>query len=274
MTPDEEPSPSPAPLPGASYASFFTEQERCLLPDMPLEDFEDEIVLTRLMIRRTLQAVQGEQDTKTIVRALDAVSRASTRLSRLIRHRRKFITEIKEDPDSELERILKNIHQKQSEKINFFKNLLIESNIRLTDDQWRLVEPLLPPLPPSGRPPHDRRRVLEAIFYKLVTDFPWVDLPPTSYPPAHTVYHHYGRWRRLGVLHRILAALQEDLRTRGGLDLQQALQDGQIRIGGEGDLAPVIIPDDLAKTWQGATAIILIRARQHMKSENRPPPRT
>ena len=48
----------------------------------------------------------------------------------------------------------------------------------LTDDQWAIVAPLLPPPRPRGRRPTvDRRCVLDAIFYQAKNGCVWQDLP-------------------------------------------------------------------------------------------------
>src|SRR5574341_765243 len=95
----------------------------------------------------------------------------------------------------------------------------------LTDEQWQLVEPLLLPLPPRGRgrPPRDGRAVLNGILWKLCTGEPWYNLPP-AYPSHQTCYRYYRQWQRAGLLREILARLEEDLRVRGGLDLQRAVR--------------------------------------------------
>jgi putative transposase len=58
----------------------------------------------------------------------------------------------------------------------------------LTDAQWELLRPLLPPPPGGGRPrTTDMREVLNAILYVLRSGCAW-DLLPHDFPPAGTVY--------------------------------------------------------------------------------------
>ena len=48
----------------------------------------------------------------------------------------------------------------------------------LTDEQWRVLEPLLPPVKEGrGRPRTDNRKCLNGILYVLKTGIPWADLP-------------------------------------------------------------------------------------------------
>ena len=57
----------------------------------------------------------------------------------------------------------------------------------LTDDQWAVIQPLIP-IPASagsrGRPPIDERAVLDGIFWKLRIASPWYDMPD-RYPSKY-----------------------------------------------------------------------------------------
>ena len=59
----------------------------------------------------------------------------------------------------------------------------------LSDAQYRLIEPLLPPAKPGGRPrTTDMRRLLDGLFYVVRTGCQWRHLPPPAFPPWPTVY--------------------------------------------------------------------------------------
>ncbi len=63
----------------------------------------------------------------------------------------------------------------------------------LTDSQWVLIEPLLPPPAKTGRPEaHPRRAIAAAILYMARAGGSWRQLP-TDYPPWQTVYWHFSR---------------------------------------------------------------------------------
>jgi transposase len=47
----------------------------------------------------------------------------------------------------------------------------------LSDEQWVVIEPLLPKLKSRGRPWQDDREVVEGILWVLRTGAPWGDLP-------------------------------------------------------------------------------------------------
>ena len=78
----------------------------------------------------------------------------------------------------------------------------------LTDEEWALIEPMLPK---DGRGPKrkDDRTVLNGIFYILRTGAPWCDLPE-RYGPYTTVYNRYNRWGERGVWKAIFDALAEE----------------------------------------------------------------
>ena len=68
----------------------------------------------------------------------------------------------------------------------------------LTDAQWAILEPLLPPAPGGGRPRTTlMREVLNAILYLLRTGSAWKHLPH-DFPPSGTVYDYFKQWRREG----------------------------------------------------------------------------
>ncbi len=83
----------------------------------------------------------------------------------------------------------------------------------LTDAQWALIEPHLPPEPGGGRPRKtDSRDVLDAILYILRTGCQWRYLP-VDFPPKSTVWRYFDRWRRDGTLGRIHDTLRRKVRT-------------------------------------------------------------
>ena len=63
----------------------------------------------------------------------------------------------------------------------------------LTDAQWAYLHPLLPKPSKRGRPPTDRRRIVNAVFYVLKGGSPW-RLLPVDFPPWQTAYHLFRQW--------------------------------------------------------------------------------
>jgi transposase len=76
----------------------------------------------------------------------------------------------------------------------------------LTDEEWALLEPLMPQSRKSARV--DDRRIMNAIFYVLRTGMPWRDLPE-RYGPYTSAYNRFNRWSRRGIWKRIFDTLAE-----------------------------------------------------------------
>src|ERR1017187_7574867 len=74
----------------------------------------------------------------------------------------------------------------------------------LSDEDWALLEPLLPKSRKSARV--DDRKIMNAIFYVLRTGMPWRDLP-ARYGPYTTAYNRFNRWSRRGIWKRIFDQL-------------------------------------------------------------------
>ena len=90
----------------------------------------------------------------------------------------------------------------------------------LTDGEWALLEPHLPPASPRGRPRvHSYRVILDAIFYLVRGGCAW-RLLPRDLPPWRTVYHYFRQWRDDGTWERLNTVLREQLRLRQGREAQ------------------------------------------------------
>ncbi|MEV3927285.1 IS5 family transposase [Actinomadura coerulea] len=88
----------------------------------------------------------------------------------------------------------------------------------LTDDEWTLVEPLLPPADGGGRPEkHPRRDIVDAILYVVRTGCAWRQLP-ADFPPWQTVYWYFARWEKQRVTLRMLDVPRRQVRTGEGRD--------------------------------------------------------
>ena len=86
----------------------------------------------------------------------------------------------------------------------------------LTDAEWQLLAPLIPPSKPGGRPPiHDRRELVNAMAYWVRAGCAW-RLLPHDLPPWQTVYHYFRSWRGQGLWEQVHAALRVQERVRQG----------------------------------------------------------
>jgi transposase len=98
----------------------------------------------------------------------------------------------------------------------------------LTNEQWEQLRPVLPPQkPPTGRPNHSHRWIVNGILWILRTGAPWRDLPE-RYGPWQTVANRFYRWRKSGVWDRVLAAVQQRADAAGRLDWATHYVDGTI----------------------------------------------
>jgi transposase len=64
---------------------------------------------------------------------------------------------------------------------------------RLTDEQWLLISDLFPDPKRTGRPPRDRRTVMDGILWILHTGSPWRDLPE-EFGPWRTAWDLFDKW--------------------------------------------------------------------------------
>ena len=86
----------------------------------------------------------------------------------------------------------------------------------LSDREWTILAPLIPPAKPGGRPRKwDLRCILNGIFYVLRTGCAWRYVPH-EYPPWSTVYHYFRVWRIAGLWECIVTTLREQWRIRLG----------------------------------------------------------
>src|SRR6187455_2416522 len=101
--------------------------------------------------------------------------------------------------------------------------------MELTNEQWALVEAILPPdqvrTDGRGRPWSDRRIIFHGILWILRTGAPWKDLP-SRYGPYQTAHRRFQNWARDGTIEKVLLVLAEHLRAAGGLDLKECFVDG------------------------------------------------
>src|SRR3982750_1517957 len=88
-----------------------------------------------------------------------------------------------------------------------------------TDEQWALIEPLLPRASRRKRPGRPRktdvREVVNAVFYHTREGCTWRALPH-DFPPWKTVYNYFQGWDWEGTWQRIPAALRPRARARAG----------------------------------------------------------
>ena len=86
----------------------------------------------------------------------------------------------------------------------------------LTDQEWEILAPFMPPAAKTGRPRSwEMREIMNAIFYVLRAGCAW-SLLPKDFPPRSTVYGWFLRFRREGLFETINHHLVMVDRERAG----------------------------------------------------------
>jgi Putative transposase of IS4/5 family (DUF4096) len=79
----------------------------------------------------------------------------------------------------------------------------------LTDEEWEMVDPLLPNKPPAGRPYNDHRTVLGGIMWVARTGSSWREMPE-EFGKWESAYRRHELWVKQGLWPRLLRALGEE----------------------------------------------------------------
>ena len=88
----------------------------------------------------------------------------------------------------------------------------------LTDKEWEILRPHLPPPKRLGRRRRvDLREVVNAILYQTKNNCTWADLP-RDLPPKSTVQDYYYAWIADGSWQRWLDLLRQQVRVEAGHD--------------------------------------------------------
>ena len=110
-----------------------------------------------------------------------------------------------------------DVHRRTAER----KGLRYPSD--LSEAEWRLVEPLIPPAKRGGRKRSvNIREVLNGIFYVLSTGCQWKALPK-DLPPKSTVYDYLDLWSWDGTLARIHHELYVSCREQAGREAREGI---------------------------------------------------
>jgi len=138
--------------------------------------------------------------------------------------------------------------------------VVIKEDMQLTDEQWSVVEPLIPKpkvrKDRKGRPRVEARSVLDGMLWVLWTGAPWKALP-SEYPPYQTVHRRMQEWVEARVFWKVLKALAADLRDRGKIDLTEAFIDGTHAGAKRGALSSELLAvDPQQRSWQLLTLAV------------------
>jgi len=94
----------------------------------------------------------------------------------------------------------------------------------LTDEQWALIESLMPKPRPGGRW-NDHRTTINGMMWVLKSGSPWRDMPE-RYGSWKSVHHRFNRWSGDGTIDKILDRLRLRLDKDGFIDWDVWCVDG------------------------------------------------
>ena len=132
----------------------------------------------------------------------------------------------------------------------------------LQDEQWALIEPLLPKRrrrrDGRGRPRCDDRAVLNGILWILRSGARWKDLP-ARFPSYQTCHRRFQQWVEDGTLSKVLQWLAEDLRSRGQIDIEECFIDGTFASAKKGALElGKLSGARVRSSWRWQTALVFL----------------
>lgn len=134
--------------------------------------------------------------------------------------------------------------------------------LRLTDEQWAVVEPILtkPKRETRGRKRRGDKELFEAALYKFANRYtPWRDLPAYGYPPHQSCHRQFLEWDERKVLIPAIEALAVDLEERGGVPISSCFMDDLFATHPPGkeifivDDSTIWLNDPPQKPWREAT---------------------
>ena len=118
----------------------------------------------------------------------------------------------------------------------------------LTDEQWKLIESLLPPAKTGGRPRStDLRQVINGILYLVRTGGSWRMLPH-DFPPWSTVHDYYWKYRCNGIWNQIHDTLHKRVR---------------VQVGREPSPSAAILDSQSIKTASKGGIVAMMRGRKY-----------
>jgi len=101
------------------------------------------------------------------------------------------------------------------------------ARLLLTDDEWDAIQDFFPEPKSTGRPPVDRRKVVNGIFWILRTGSPWRDLPE-EFGTWKTAWRLFDEWNASGLWNAILKQLRASFIDVGEISGQLWCVDGTV----------------------------------------------
>lgn len=132
--------------------------------------------------------------------------------------------------------------------------------MKLTDEQWSIIEPLIPQNEKNakrrGRPFACARAVLDGVLWVLKSGARWKDLPE-KYGSGKTCHRRFSAWNKQGVFEKILRRLAQHLKDVGAIDLTETYIDATFVKAKKGALK-LVKPRSVRalKWWQLQTVMV------------------
>ena len=110
--------------------------------------------------------------------------------------------------------------------------------VKLTDEHWLQIKPLLPPQSRLGRKREHDREVLNSLVYRLKTGCRYQDDIPRApeYATPSTTFYWFKRWTEQGLFKKIWQFLLGLLHSIGEIDLSKGSMDGSFVPGQKGGI--------------------------------------
>jgi len=94
----------------------------------------------------------------------------------------------------------------------------------ITNKQWNMIEPHLPPPSRTGRPRADDRTMINAIIFVLITGCRWIDLP-ARYGSKSSAHRRFQDLQQKGILKKILKNVIKSAHRSGKMNLEKISVD-------------------------------------------------
>ena len=107
----------------------------------------------------------------------------------------------------------------------------------ISDEMWAVIGPMFPAVKSTGRPPVDRRMVVQATAWRYRTGAPWRDVPE-RFGNWNTIYKNFARWAEQGVWAQVLERVQSAAQERGELDWVASIDFTIVRVHQHGATLP------------------------------------
>lgn len=114
----------------------------------------------------------------------------------------------------------------------------------LTDKQWEIIAPLIPPPKWGGRPREtDMREIVNAVIYVVKSGCDW-RMVPHDFPQWDLVYHYFRDWKNDGTWKKIHDSLRGKVRKKAGKKVQPSagiIDSQSVKTGKKGEFVAMTL---------------------------------